>query len=656
MQDVTFRRRRDRVNSTEGSPQMKRAASGMSVMEQLNEEGGPVEESVPLQESVQFQRSRRATTGAKLDVTCMMAKTALLLPFTWDSPTSAESKKFVSEMLARKIVDDALDEVPLWEPSVLLPAAVADLDPIFRHHLGWKETEQVTHMRLKSKTMKAGGGYYQNETETDDDVCRRIRLTDSAMRILFHRPSLVARESAAANEKTGSHFRDLNGSGKDHHARVTTKVKVDGGITITTKDTPKDKEEMPKDKDEILKDRDEARLGDLSRVTISNEKPQIIKIKDQLAKEKEEISSVASSMASSASKDPGLTTKDPRLTKEHSKDGCTIIYQPLKVEKVEIVVFPLGTAVLTIHVNWITSDSRRVGPTDGPPIGSPTIEELRTWLFLSKFRHKILNVFDGWTLNDHPDEQKVSLQDSEKHPLFRYYGKHVLRALFYNKPCSLSAIGNFLLQPPSVVGAPHQTLDRSSTRCYHHTIAVLANKPLNHLLQEYLFHLRRAFGQTNRPPPANINGLTMGHEVDVILHPRQNRYIGLSREGTVSISWPGKDSDINSDYEFNKWHKDFFNVFLMLATHVQGERSVLVELSLLSSNAGNLLKKLAKQHREKSLDLQDVDAVREKLSQLANLMTRYTLQMSTDECGGLSDHLEFFSSLRFLIFVFKDWN
>ncbi len=51
--------------------------------------------------------------------------------------------------------------------------------------------------------------------------------------------------------------------------------------------------------------------------------------------------------------------------------------------------------------------------------------------------------------------------------------------------------------------------------------------PPQQALSEYLFHLRRGFGQLNRPPP---EGMDYGR--DKILVHRKNRYIGLSREGT----------------------------------------------------------------------------------------------------------------------------
>jgi len=181
-------------------------------------------------------------------------------------------------------------------------------------------------------------------------------------------------------------------------------------------------------------------------------------------------------------------------------------------------------------------------------------------------------------------------------------------------------------------------------RCYHHTVVVLDRKPTPTLLREYLFHLKRAYGQKNRPPPLNV-----GEErpsTDSMLRPRSNRYIGMSREGTVSLSWPSKDSG-EEDYEVEKWHKVFLGIYLILAIHVQGEKAILLELSNLSAHAGSLLKQIAWDRTHKHEEtLPGIVKLRTQLGSLAALMTRYTLQMSSDNCGGLSEYVEFFTTLR----------
>jgi hypothetical protein len=70
------------------------------------------------------------------------------------------------------------------------------------------------------------------------------------------------------------------------------------------------------------------------------------------------------------------------------------------------------------------------------------------------------------------------------------------------------------------VSHPLKRLDNFSKRCYHHSLVVIDQKPTPQLLKEYLFHLRRAYGQRNRPPP-NADGEK--NLTDRILQPRRNR-------------------------------------------------------------------------------------------------------------------------------------
>ncbi len=60
----------------------------------------------------------------------------------------------------------------------------------------------------------------------------------------------------------------------------------------------------------------------------------------------------------------------------------------IEVTNVDIWVFPLGTAILMFHINWLHNGQKM------------TVDELRTWLFLSKFTYKVPGVFSGWNLHN----------------------------------------------------------------------------------------------------------------------------------------------------------------------------------------------------------------------------------------------------------------
>jgi hypothetical protein len=68
--------------------------------------------------------------------------------------------------------------------------------------------------------------------------------------------------------------------------------------------------------------------------------------------------------------------------------------------------------------------------------------------------------------------------------------------------------------------SPPNRLGRYLKRCYHHSCVVVDRKPSSSEVQEYLFHLRRAQGNENRPSAADTG-------VDAVLIPRTNRYIGV---------------------------------------------------------------------------------------------------------------------------------
>lgn len=74
-------------------------------------------------------------------------------------------------------------------------------------------------------------------------------------------------------------------------------------------------------------------------------------------------------------------------------------------------------------------------------------------------------------------------------------------------------------------------------------------------LQQYLYSLRRAKGQLHQPPEQE-------EALDKVMQLRQNRFVGISREGIVSLSWPASPTE--DDFEVESWPRHFHSVYLLL--------------------------------------------------------------------------------------------
>jgi len=62
------------------------------------------------------------------------------------------------------------------------------------------------------------------------------------------------------------------------------------------------------------------------------------------------------------------------------------VKQKIKLEEIEVIGFPLGTAVLKFIINWKPNDDVF------------TLDELRAWVYLSKFRHKVDYLMVGFLI------------------------------------------------------------------------------------------------------------------------------------------------------------------------------------------------------------------------------------------------------------------
>lgn len=289
-------------------------------------------------------------------------------------------------------------------------------------------------------------------------------------------------------------------------------------------------------------------------------------------------------------------------------------------ESIELIMYPRGASLLVIHVNWV--------PTWKKEKANITLDEFRSLIYVGRYKKKMENVCNGWGLHYEQEELSEALLRRLKSNL----GENLYEAKFHGKTLSLSELANWLIclpgespdHPPHRIDTPRHAL--------HHSTVVINKEPSEESLNEYLFHLRRAFGQKNRPPPNSAGVLGR------VLVWRRNKYIGLSREGTVSLSWPISGNEETFTFEVNHWHKKFQGLYLILALHVLGEKVVFEELSELAAiQAENLTT---------DSTFEQMQRQRNRLRNLASVMTRYTVSMSSSDCGGTTEYSEFFISLR----------
>jgi len=225
-------------------------------------------------------------------------------------------------------------------------------------------------------------------------------------------------------------------------------------------------------------------------------------------------------------------------------------------------------------------------------------------------------------------------------------------AIYDNKPASLNSIGNWLLMSNDENASHPHTRVAYGGYAYHHTTVVTNTEPDTNILHEYLFHLRRGYGQKNRPPPTYLSGevpteINIGDSggagphgsFDRVLVPRLNRYIGISREGIVCLTWSTESR--GTSFDVAQWHKKFQGIYLVLSLHAHGERAVLEELSTVAASRADNMKL-----EPDKASIYEMEMSRKHMKELATLVARFTISMSSDDCGGQSEYSEFFTTIR----------
>lgn len=627
----------------------RRRSSVVSGMKELWMEGLPQPQRLFTEQSAE----RPAGTNEEL-YNCLSAKTALILPFHWGD-NQKSINQWVDRLLKRTIVDKEKGQrFKIWETENVLPLEVSELSAHFRQIVGWKETLR-----------RLGHNEHQPTSSTGS-----IELTDE-----FMYP-----DGKSSTDGMMEHMRGMlsgrsgeiwsGGRGEGHEGKADRNcILIDEGSDVEAEQEEEEVDSIANDlevwKCQRMKLTKRARTVLFSNPCIWASPGDTVTSPLQ-ARDHKRHHHKGGEGGEETPDEPEVTGESispipppPQPRNEVKEPNRNIPSTPLpdsgemeatlsscgrqigfevEMSSVELVMYPLGCGLLVFHLNWVPEKLKDV------PL---TLAELRTWLFLVKFRHKVKKVFLGWTLGMQASQLAHGLDDNKigrPNTTGRFFSSHLRslgclgNSIYGDELLSLCTIGNWLLQlPHEDFYSPIRRI--SSGACAnHHTTVVLDREPDGDDLREYLFHLTRAFGQRNRPPPPTV---AERQRLDHVLVHRLNRYIGVSREGTVALSWPTDPS--NQRFELHTWPKLFQGVYLILCLHARGEGSVLSELSNLSAAAAEHL------HLEILMEgesLEKLQRDRTYLRYLAVLLIKYSLGMSSDDCGGLSEYSHFFSTMR----------
>ena len=304
--------------------------------------------------------------------------------------------------------------------------------------------------------------------------------------------------------------------------------------------------------------------------------------------------------------------RDARLWAYIEKGECS--GKRCKWEDVSLLIFPHGS-ILSITVDWMSEDA---------PF---TLFDLRNWLYIAKFKSIKVGVNRGWSFG-----QRVSLNETEEEK--RCFGLKMYAALFGYSNISFASIANWLVKLPS---EPSNAIISRVSRygyCLHHTCVLIEKKPESeHVLQEYMFHIRRAH---------KIRNQHFCKEKDVsssdqVITLKENIVVGLSREGVFGLVW-----DVRNKKTF---FKQFFGIFKLLSLHCLSERVTLEKLLFLAALQSQ---NLPGSGASGKLDLRKKEMNRREIVDLAVMLVKYRSCMSSEDCGGRPLLGEYFHILRHL--------
>ena len=311
-------------------------------------------------------------------------------------------------------------------------------------------------------------------------------------------------------------------------------------------------------------------------------------------------------------------------------------YAQLELGAVKLYVYPLNIMIFTIDVDWTASGQ---------------IELTELFEMMEICRHVKTEKKTGWEVEAkriHSGAEEAPTEPSEDHPQraewlerVEEYRSQVGDELFEAftrrgegaRAVSLSSLVELALAPV------FERLELQSARyTQHHTSVLLGSAPREAELSKLLFHLRRGYSEDRYISPSasslEFNELKRERAFEV----RGNRWITIAREGSGSLSWLMTSGE-DSRFERETWPTRWGGVYKLLALQAISEQMTLARLE---QAAAGVVKTLRLGDAREELSREARESVRE----LTYLMVRYSLAMSADDCGGVTDYADFFGNVR----------
>jgi hypothetical protein len=156
-------------------------------------------------------------------------------------------------------------------------------------------------------------------------------------------------------------------------------------------------------------------------------------------------------------------------------------------------------------------------------------------------------------------------------------------------------------------------------------VVVLDQEPSRDQWPALSFHLRRAYEHDYLSPAVARS--------DIDYAPRENRHIGMSREGFVSVSHvPTRASRV---FEVEEWPRIFQRFYLRLHLHAAAEQLALAQLGHRAAQSALYLESDER-----------LASLRARMGPMLKDMVGYTLTLTGEDSGGPSDAAEFFAAVR----------